>query len=324
MESFSSAPEIHCRTSPRAVLAWCARWDFGEKEEDHRPLLPWVDGFPEYFYARKGYDIWPKLECLVKDSGPETSKVRCDYWEVVFHLILESYYEKLAGWCAQNSIAFSGHQLLEEGLLLHLMFSGSFFRNASRQHIPGMDLIGPRPEGVSLEDTMTKVGGPYVGKMLSSAAHTRGRTEVMSESFAVSGYEMTLEKFVAIANWQFATGVAGKIARFHASGGRAVACGELPRDAMERDRDDALRQALSAFKPVPRKRSLWLFARCGNRIFRWPLLTRRSFTSTSGAARWISSTSATWTAVPANSISASTGYAAPPRYVIPLPEPSKR
>jgi hypothetical protein len=182
-------------------------WNFGEKPEDHYPLIPWVDGFPEYFFTRKGYDLMPKLECLMKDCGPETTNVRCDYWEVACDLILESYFGQLADWCQRNKIAFSGHQLLEEGLLLHLMFSGSFLRNASRQDIPGMDMIGTRPEGVSLEDTMTRVGGPYVGKMLSSAAHTRGHSEVMSESFAASGYEMTLEKIIAIANWQFATGV---------------------------------------------------------------------------------------------------------------------
>jgi alpha-L-rhamnosidase len=97
--------------------------------------------------------------------------------------------------------------LLEEGLLLHLMFTGSFIRSLARMHIPGIDLIGPRPEGVSLEDTMTRVGGLYVGKLASSAAHTRGRSEVMSESFAASGLEMTQEKMIAIANWQFVTGI---------------------------------------------------------------------------------------------------------------------
>jgi len=182
-------------------------WDFGEKPENHRPLLPWVNGFPEYFAAAKGYDIRQHLHALIGDAGPSTSQRRCDYWEVVCDLITRSYYDQLRDWCAGHAIAFSGHLLLEEGLMLHLMFSGSFIRNASRMHIPGMDLIGPRGEGVSLEDTMTRAGGPYVGKLLSSAAHTRGRSEVMSESFAASGYEMTLEKLIAVANWQFATGV---------------------------------------------------------------------------------------------------------------------
>jgi hypothetical protein len=57
--------------------------------------------------------------------------------------------------------------------------------------------------------------------------------------------------------------VAEKIARFRAAGGRVVACGEAPGEAMERGKDEALRAALSGFKTVPVKdvpatvRSVW-------------------------------------------------------------------
>lgn len=199
--------DIEAMFTDEPCLHTAGYWDFGERADQHRPMLPWVSGFPEYFYARKGYDLMPLLPAVMRDAGPETTKIRCDYWDVVCDLIVESYYGQLRDWCGEHKIAFSGHVLLEEGLLLHLMFTGSFIRSLARMHIPGIDLIGPRPEGVSLENTMTGVGGLYVGKLASSAAHTRGRSEVMSESFAASGLEMTQEKMIAIANWQFATGV---------------------------------------------------------------------------------------------------------------------
>jgi hypothetical protein len=215
--------DIEAMFTDEPCLHTAGYWDFGERADQHRPMLPWVDGFPEYFHARKGYDLMPLLPCVMREAGPQTTQVRCDYWDVVCDLIVESYFDQLRDWCAQHKIAFSGHVLLEEGLLLHLMFTGSFIRSLSRMHIPGIDLIGPRPEGVSLEDTMTRAGGLYVGKLASSAAHTRGRSEVMSESFAASGLDINLEKMIAIANWQYATGVTELMpmsVHYHMSRGR--------------------------------------------------------------------------------------------------------
>jgi len=182
-------------------------WNIPPIAQGRPPMLPWVEGFPEYFYARKGYEIVPKLPHLLKKIGPETSKIRCDYWEVVSDLIVNSYFVQLQQWCMRHDIAFTGHLLLEESLMLHLMFSGSLFRCMARMDIPGIDLIGPRPNKSMLEDTMPGWGGPWVPKLASSAAHTRGKSEVMSESFAASGVEMTLEKLIAISNWEFVSGV---------------------------------------------------------------------------------------------------------------------
>ncbi|MDK1032350.1 MAG: glycosyl hydrolase, partial [Planctomycetia bacterium] len=179
-----------------------AGWWNSKITEDRLPMLPWVDGFAEYFYARKGYEIGPRLPCLLHDLVPDASKVRCDYWEVVSGLILESYFVQISQWCARHGIAFTGHLLLEESLMLHLMFSGSLYRCVAAMDIPGIDLLGS-----TLGETMPEWGGPWVPKFVSSAAHASGKSEVMSESFAGSGAEMTLETLVAMANWQFVLGV---------------------------------------------------------------------------------------------------------------------
>ena len=215
--------EIEAVFTDEPSLHVAGYWDFGEKAEDHRPLLPWVNGFPEYFYTRKGYDLLPLLPCLVRDAGPETANVRCDYYEVVTELIMEGYFEQLHDWCVRHNLASTGHLLLEEWLMTHLMFTGSLIRAASRMSIPGVDLIGERPDAASLENTMagvngvsgtgpegvrvSGVGGVWVPKYISSAAHTRNRSDVMSESFAASGPSMNLEKLVATANWEFVAGV---------------------------------------------------------------------------------------------------------------------
>ena len=143
----------------------------------------------------------------MRDAGPESVNVRCDYWEVVCQLIMEGYFEQIHDWCVRHNLSSTGHLLLEEWLMTHLMFTGSLIRAAARMSIPGVDLIGPRPDTASLEHTMTGVGGVWVPKYISSAAHTRNRIDVMSESFDSSGPSLNLEKMVATANWEFVAGV---------------------------------------------------------------------------------------------------------------------
>ncbi len=243
--------EIEAIFTDEPCLHVAGYWNSGEKAENHRPLFPWVDGFPEYFYTKKGYDLLPLLPCLVKDAGPEAVNVRCDYWEVVCELVMEGYFDQRFNWCAQHNISSTGHMLLEEWLMTHLMFTGSLIRAAAREHIPGVDLIGPRPNLASLEHTMTGVGGVWVPKYISSAAHTRGRSDVMSESFAASGPTMTLEKMVATANWEYVAGVTELLPMSHQYARRTI-----PPNALETTHDEFYRDPTFFATYLARLRSM--------------------------------------------------------------------
>lgn len=243
--------EIEAIFTDEPCLHVAGYWNFGEKAENYRPLFPWVDGFPEYFHKKKGYDLLPLLPCLVKDAGPETVNVRCDYWEVVCELVMEGYFDQRFDWCRQHNISSTGHMLLEEWLMTHLMFTGSLIRAAAREHIPGVDLIGPRPNTASLEHTMTGVGGVWVPKYISSAAHTRGRSDVMSESFAASGPTMTLEKMVPTANWEFVAGVTELLPMSHQYARRTI-----PKDALETTHDEFYRDPTFFATYLARLRSM--------------------------------------------------------------------
>ena len=243
--------EIEAIFSDEPCLHVAGYWNFGKKAEGHRPLFPWVDGFPEYFYARKGYDLLPLLPCLVRDAGPESVNVRCDYWEVVCQLIMEGYFEQIHDWCVRHNLSSTGHLLLEEWLMTHLMFTGSLIRAAARMSIPGVDLIGRRPDTASLEHTMTGVGGVWVPKYISSAAHTRNRIDVMSESFDSSGPSLNLEKMVATANWEFVAGVTELLPMSQHYERR-----KIPENAMETTHDEFYRDPTFFATYLARLRSL--------------------------------------------------------------------
>jgi hypothetical protein len=164
---------------------------------------------------------------------------------------MEGYFEQRYDWCARHNISSTGHLLLEEWLMTHLMFTGSLIHAASRMHIPGVDLIGPRPDTASLEHTMTGVGGVWVPKYISSAAHTRNRTDVMSESFAASGPSMNLEKMVATANWEFVAGVTELLPMSHHYGRR-----KIPENALETTHDEFYRDPTFFATYLARLRSM--------------------------------------------------------------------
>jgi len=139
------------------------------------PAIPWVEDLPNEFRRRKGYDLMPHLESLFQDVG-DYRRIRCDFYDVIAHLVAERYFGQIQDWCLRHGIASSGHLLAEEKLLWHAMYYGDLLACLRRMDIPGIDML--------TSDPRTIVVGPFfiVPKLASSAAHLEGRTEVMSET----------------------------------------------------------------------------------------------------------------------------------------------
>ena len=64
----------------------------------------------------------------------------------------------------------------------------------------GMDLIGPRGDWHRRPDS-------FVPRLAASAAHTRGKRQVMSETYGAAGWDLTAEEVRRLADWQFVRGV---------------------------------------------------------------------------------------------------------------------
>jgi hypothetical protein len=199
-------------------------WIYGKDEAP--PAVQWCDELPGAFQAKKGYSVVEALPALFDDVGPETGRYRYDFYDVQSDLVAENYFGQLEDWCHEHGVLSSGHLLLEESLLHHLMWTGSFVKNWSRMDLPGVDLLLSDPSKVDPElakkslpgddpryktmggwhDESVVVNEDFSCKMAASIARLTGKQGVFTESFALA-QNATLPRVSGVTAWQFASGI---------------------------------------------------------------------------------------------------------------------
>lgn len=155
----------------------------------------WTRAFLDEFRRRKGYDLAPVAGSLWHDLSPSSAKVRLDWADVVGQLYEENFFGRIEAWGESCGVASTGHLLLEETLLFHARFLGDYFRAMRRLHYPGIDYIFPgRIPAVTC-------------KLAASIANLYGRPRVISECFALTGWDFSLEHMKWMSDWQLVNGV---------------------------------------------------------------------------------------------------------------------
>ena len=152
---------------PRSVL---------DQYDDTLPLLPlvvWDRHLPEKYEAKWGEALLPRLSDLFGSKTDENAQTRCRFFATTSEMYENAYFKQLGDWCENAGLSFSGHVLLEEEILHHPLFEGNIFRFVQHMGVPGIDMLTTMPDGV-LRQAPTP-------KLISSAAHWQGKTEVMSE-----------------------------------------------------------------------------------------------------------------------------------------------
>ncbi len=169
------------------------------------PAAPWSPQLFERFEAQKGYSLLPKLPALFEDCGPQTRRVRLDFWHVVSQLVEESFYGQIEEWCLAHGVQASGHALTEERLWWHVGFEGDLYRDLRRMGWPGIDQLSSDPAG------LVRAGGIPIEKLVSSVAHMSGAEGCMSETSAyvqrMGQVSITDEHRFGTLNYQYVLGL---------------------------------------------------------------------------------------------------------------------
>jgi len=146
--------------------------------------LAWDPLLEERFRSRKGYELRKVLPLLYLDGGPETIKVRCDYFEELTRLYEEAWFRQLSDWCGRHNLKLTGHT--NEGLY-SIRDQGDYFRTWRHPQIPGTD-------NEDFRYTFPRVIGSWKPKQLSSVAHVYGKPRAMAEALGGAGWPITLEE----------------------------------------------------------------------------------------------------------------------------------
>jgi hypothetical protein len=153
-------------------------------DEIYNVNLAWDPLLEDRFRKEKGYELRKVLPLLFQDGGPETIKVRCDYFEVLTRQYEAAWFIQLSEWCARHNLKLTGHTLEE---LSEIPTQGDYFRTWRHAQIPGTD-------NEDFRYTFPRTIGSWKPKQLSSLTHVYEKPRAMVEALGGAGWTITLDQ----------------------------------------------------------------------------------------------------------------------------------
>lgn len=156
---------------------------------------PWSHLFPEIFEKRFGYALIPELPKLYFElDGFEA--FRADFYNMGADTFRESFMKKMYDWCEEHNCKLTGHMMNEHSLYDQMRSTLGVTACYEYFHEPGVDWL------------CRKIESPLNPKQLGSAALQLGR-KTLTESFALCGWDVSLNELKWISQWQYVNGVTG-------------------------------------------------------------------------------------------------------------------
>ena len=167
---------------------------FTDEPQYYRWGMPYTKMLPEYFEREYGEDILDGLGLLfLKKRGYRDFRYK--FWRALQTLMLKGFAEKIYNWCNENGYKLTGHYIEESFLAGQMDCCAGIMPFYEYEHIPGIDYLGVR---------ITEELG---AKQASSVASQLGKKQVLTETFAACGWDITPLELKMIAESQYVAGV---------------------------------------------------------------------------------------------------------------------
>ena len=167
---------------------------FTDEPQLSRKGIPWSFVLEEQYRNEYGENLLDKLPQLFFNILDYKS-TRLKFWRLVTKLLADNYTKQIYDWCEERGLKLTGHMVLEETLGEQLTTNGAVMPNYRYFHIPGMDCLGRQKIN---KKTIYQVG---------SVAQQFGKEQVLSETFALTGWNVSFEELKQIYEWQMVRGV---------------------------------------------------------------------------------------------------------------------
>lgn len=167
---------------------------FTDEPQISRNGYPWSFILEKEYMKAYGEALAPKLVDLFYDTETST-ETKYKYWKLVSDLFSENFMNNIYKWCSENGSALTGHLVIEEGLWAHVMSNGTCMPHYEYMHIPGMDHLGRSLNSIQCQ------------MQLCSVAHQLGKKQILSETFALCGWNVSFEELRWIYEHQMVHGV---------------------------------------------------------------------------------------------------------------------
>ena len=158
------------------------------------PGYPWSVITENEFRSRYGYELREHIPELFFELG-DYRRVRFDFWRMTTDLFSKNYFKRLYDWCEKYGYKLTGHLVMEDCMEDIISTNGSAMAHYEYFQVPGMDWLG-RP----VFDCLTP-------KQLGSVAAQMGQRQVLSETFALTGHNVSHGELKRIYEWQMVRGI---------------------------------------------------------------------------------------------------------------------
>jgi len=167
---------------------------FTDEPQISRNGIPWSFVYEKEYKERYSENINEHLEELFLPVG-DYKNTRVKFWKMVTDLFSDAFMKQVYDKCNEWGLKITGHLVLEENLLIQLTANGACMPHYEYMHIPGMDWLGR-----NIFDCLTPM-------QVSSVCDQLGIKQILSETFALSGHNISFAELKGIYEWQMVHGI---------------------------------------------------------------------------------------------------------------------
>lgn len=166
---------------------------FTDEPQYYRWAHPYTEMLPKAYYEKYSEDLLDGLGLMfLPKKGYRQFRYR--YWKTMQELMLKNFAERVYGWCNNNGMKLTGHYVEEVSLYWQILCCGGIMPFYEFEHVPGIDCLG------------RSVPHPVVPKQVASVARQLGKKNVLTETFACCGWDVTPKTLKTIAEGQYVNG----------------------------------------------------------------------------------------------------------------------
>ena len=167
---------------------------FTDEPQVSRNGIPWSLTLPRAYQETYGEDLLPFLPHLFMET-PGFERTRYRFWHLIQELFVTNFTQQIYEWCEKHRCQLTGHMVLEETLHSQITSNAAVMPHYEFFHMPGMDWLGRH------------IDPPTTPHQVASVAHQVGHKRVLSETFALTGWNVSFEELKWIYEWQMVRGV---------------------------------------------------------------------------------------------------------------------
>ena len=167
---------------------------FTDEPQYYRWGTPYTPVAAPIFEERYGEDIKNNLIYLFNDD-PHGYQFKERYYQLLNELYTNNFYKKIYDWCSAHNCKLTGHSIEESSLTGQMAGGAGVMPSYEYEHIPGIDCLGRNCQS------------ELPGKQIGSVASQMGIKQILTETFACSGNDVTPKELKSVAEFQYFNGV---------------------------------------------------------------------------------------------------------------------